>query len=66
MVKIWNDRQVTEEINDSFSPNKLAFYFFQAICSLEFLHQQNLAVGDVRGPNIFVYRNQEVKIGDVD
>ena len=33
--------------------------------ALAYLHKRNIYYGDMKGPNLLIFRNQEVKIGDL-
>lgn len=48
-----------------FSPEKLALYFYQAICSVDYLHQNNLYYVDVKAANLLIFKDQKVKLGDM-
>src|SRR6185437_13242313 len=63
LVKIWTTDKRDEKL-EYFSPEKLAFYYYQAICSLVLLHSKSMFYSDMKGPNLLVFRTQEVKLGD--
>lgn len=48
-----------------FIPEKLGFYFYQAMCAVQYCHQKNIFYSDMKGPNLLIFRNQEVKLGDL-
>lgn len=48
-----------------FSPEKLAVYFYSAICGIDYIHQKNMYYGDMKGANLLIFRDQKVKLGDL-
>ena len=47
-----------------FTPEKLSFYFYQAMVGMLYLHQQNLFFSDMKPANLLIFRNQQAKMGD--
>ena len=65
LLEIWTDQQKSSELLEFFSPEKLSFYFLYGMCSLDYLHSKNIYYGDMKLANLLVFRNQQVKIGDL-
>eukprot|EP00347_Sterkiella_histriomuscorum_P010687 403375308 len=65
LLNVWNDKVKSETNLEFYSPEKLAYYFYQMLCILEFLHQRQFFFGDMKPQNLLVFRDQLVKIGDL-
>eukprot|EP00347_Sterkiella_histriomuscorum_P000415 403375953 len=65
LLNVWNDKGKSETNLESYSPEKLVYYFYQMLCILEFLHQRQFYFGDMKPQNLLVFRDQLVKIGDL-
>ena len=38
LLKIWRDPELSKKHLESYTPEKLAYFFLQAICIIEYLH----------------------------
>jgi serine/threonine protein kinase len=48
-----------------FSPEKFTFYFFQALSCVSYMHEKSIFYSDMKGANLLIFKNQEVKLGDL-
>lgn len=60
-----NDTTWIHKNQDFYTPEKLSFYFFQTFLATSYLHKRNIYYGDMKGANLLIFRNQEIKIGDL-
>ena len=50
---------------ENYTPEKLAYYFFQALGIINFLHDSNVYHGSIRPYAFEIYRDQSMKISDL-
>eukprot|EP00347_Sterkiella_histriomuscorum_P001520 403371716 len=65
LLKIWKNPQLQDKYVEYFTHEKLAYYFYQAMQILAYLHQRNVYYGDMKPHNLLVFKNQLVKVGDL-
>eukprot|EP00347_Sterkiella_histriomuscorum_P020624 403337098 len=65
LLKIWNDEELSDKFQEYYSPEKLAYYFYQTIQIMAYLHQRDVYYGDMKPHNLLVFKDQLVKIGDL-
>eukprot|EP00347_Sterkiella_histriomuscorum_P011685 403371501 len=65
LLKIWNDEDLRSRYYEIYSPEKLAYYFYQAMQIMAYLHQRNVYYGDMKPHNLLVFKDQLVKVGDL-
>eukprot|EP00347_Sterkiella_histriomuscorum_P012589 403367990 len=65
LLKIWNDEDLRSRYYEFYSPEKLAYYFYQAMQIMAYLHQRNVYYGDMKPHNLLVFKDQLVKVGDL-
>eukprot|EP00347_Sterkiella_histriomuscorum_P014088 403362209 len=65
LLKIWNDEDLRSRYYEFYSPEKLAYYFYQTIQILAYLHQRDVYYGDMKPHNLLVFKDQLVKVGDL-
>ncbi|CDW76957.1 serine threonine protein kinase-like protein [Stylonychia lemnae] len=47
------------------SPEKLAYFFYQSLSIIKYLHSKNFFYGDMKPQNLLIFRNMKVKVGDL-
>eukprot|EP00347_Sterkiella_histriomuscorum_P003145 403365418 len=62
--RIWKDQDESLSKREFYSPEKLAFYCFQSMKLINYLHSRSIYQGDIKPSNLLVYRNQLIKMGD--
>eukprot|EP00347_Sterkiella_histriomuscorum_P011329 403372867 len=65
LLKIWNNQELSDKLYEYYSPEKLAYYFYQAIQIMAYLHQRDIYYGDMKPHNLLVFKDQLIKIGDL-
>eukprot|EP00347_Sterkiella_histriomuscorum_P020993 403335676 len=65
ILKIWNDEDLRSRYYEYYSPEKLAYYFYQAIQIMAYLHQRDVYYGDMKPHNLLVFKDQILKVGDL-
>ncbi|CDW73119.1 serine threonine protein kinase-like protein [Stylonychia lemnae] len=65
LLKIWNNPDQSEKYVEAYSPEKLAYFFYQALSIIKYLHSKNFYYGDMKPQNLLIFRNQKVKVGDL-
>eukprot|EP00347_Sterkiella_histriomuscorum_P020007 403339455 len=65
LLKIWKSEELSLKYMEYFSHEKLAYYFYQALEIIEYLHQRDIYYGDMKPHNLLVFRDQQVKVGDL-
>eukprot|EP00347_Sterkiella_histriomuscorum_P023963 403332778 len=65
LLKIWNDEDLRSRYYEFYSPEKLAYYFYQAMQIMAYLHQRDVYYGDMKPHNLLVFKDQLVKVGDL-
>eukprot|EP00347_Sterkiella_histriomuscorum_P001615 403371352 len=65
LIKILNNEELSEKYNEHFINEKLAYYFYQTLQIMAYLHQRNIYYGDMKPHNLLVFRDQQVKVGDL-
>jgi len=60
LLDMWNDKSPDGKRvknRENYSPEKLGFYFYQAISGIHYLHSKNIFYSDMKGPNLLIFRN---------
>eukprot|EP00347_Sterkiella_histriomuscorum_P014320 403361324 len=65
ILKIWNDEDLRSRYYEYYSPEKLAYYFYQALQIMAYLHQRDVYYGDMKPHNLLVFKDQILKVGDL-
>eukprot|EP00347_Sterkiella_histriomuscorum_P007005 403350607 len=65
LLKIWNNQELSDKFYEYYSPEKLAYYFYQTIQIMAYLHQRDVYYGDMKPHNLLVFKDQLIKIGDL-
>eukprot|EP00347_Sterkiella_histriomuscorum_P021179 403334946 len=65
LLKIWNDEDLRSRYYEFYSPEKLAYYFYQSLQIMAYLHQRDVYYGDMKPHNLLVFKDQQVKVGDL-
>ncbi len=65
LKKIWLNPELSKKYQEFFSIEKLTYYLFRTCKAVRYLHTKNIYYGDVKAANILVFRNQQVKLGDL-
>eukprot|EP00347_Sterkiella_histriomuscorum_P016854 403351596 len=65
LLKIWNNQELSDRFYECYSPEKLAYYFYQTIQLMAYLHQRDMYYGDMKPHNLLVFKDQLIKIGDL-
>eukprot|EP00347_Sterkiella_histriomuscorum_P016730 403352071 len=65
LLSIWNNQELSEKFYEYYSPEKLAYYFYQTIQLMAYLHQRDVYYGDMKPQNLLVFKDQLIKIGDL-
>eukprot|EP00347_Sterkiella_histriomuscorum_P007192 403349911 len=65
LLMIWKNPVLREKYVEEYSPQKLAYYFYRSMQILAYLHQRNFYYGDMKPQNLLVFRDQQVKVGDL-
>jgi len=59
--EIWKTRKAPYE---NYHPDRLAYYFFQALSIVNHLHEKQVYHGAIRPLAFEIFRNQRVKVSD--
>ncbi|CDW81251.1 serine threonine protein kinase [Stylonychia lemnae] len=62
--KTWKNPEERIKRREFYSPEKLAYYCFQSMKAINYLHSRHIYYGDVKPENFLIFRNQLVKVGD--
>eukprot|EP00347_Sterkiella_histriomuscorum_P009577 403340674 len=65
LFKLWRTKDLRDKFLENYSPEKLAYYFYQSLQIMAYLHQRNVYYGDMKPHNLLVFRDQQVKVGDL-
>eukprot|EP00347_Sterkiella_histriomuscorum_P017952 403347355 len=65
LLKIWNNQELSDKFYEYYSPEKIAYYFYQAIQIMAYLHSRDIYYGDMKPHNLLVFKDQLIKIGDL-
>eukprot|EP00347_Sterkiella_histriomuscorum_P007163 403350020 len=65
LLTIWNVEELSEKYYEYYSPEKLAYYFYQTMQIMAYLHQRDVYYGDMKPHNLLVFKDQLIKIGDL-
>ncbi|CDW80147.1 UNKNOWN [Stylonychia lemnae] len=61
--EIWKFK--TEPVLENYKPEKAAFYLFQALSIVNYLHENNVYHGSIRPLAFEIYKDQSMKISDL-
>ncbi|CDW85616.1 serine threonine protein kinase [Stylonychia lemnae] len=64
LFRIWRSSEESFNKREFYSTEKLAFYCFQAMKLVNYLHSRNIYHGDIKPSNFLIFRNQLCKMGD--
>ena len=57
LYKTWKTPELRTKKRESYSTEKLAYYCFQSMKVINYLHLHNIYYGDVKPANFLVFRN---------
>ena len=63
IVKFWADRSKGLKNQESYSDEKMIFFFLKALEALLYLHSRGVYYGDMKPENLLVFRDYSVKLG---
>eukprot|EP00347_Sterkiella_histriomuscorum_P008782 403343775 len=62
---IWKNKELSTSQFESYSHEKLAYYFFRTMQIMQYFHEKNVYYGDMKPQNLLVFKDQLVKVGDL-
>jgi len=55
----------SEPVLENYKPEKAAYYLFQALSIINYLHENNVYHGSIKPVAFEIYKNQSMKISDL-
>src|SRR5579875_3306431 len=65
VIKIWQDKQKSDEKVEYFSEKKLAYFCIKAMEAMAYLHSNNIYFGDMKPENLLLFKDYRIKLGDL-
>jgi serine/threonine protein kinase len=65
LIGIWGDAEERARMKENFSEEKIASIFYNSVYGLAFLHSKDIFYADMKPDNLLVFRDMQVKLGDL-